>query len=163
MLFRSGLDPESYRGGQKIVGLLMDGTFTSLFRNRFRPDGTGAAPMKETGVGRTVVISDGDFLLNGVDPRSGKVLPLGFDGMTGQTFANEEVILNLASWLTDDSGLINARTKKVLLRPLDKDKVRDERLYWQLFNLALPVVIMVLLGVTLAWVRRKRYSGFNNG
>ena len=160
---RGGVDPKVFNGGEKITGILLEGTFTSLFRNRFRPEGTGDKPNMDQGTSRMVIISDGDFLLNGVNSRDGKPMPLGFDNMTGQTFANQEVVLNLAAWLSDDDGIINARSRKVTLRPLDKNLIRDQRLYWQLLNLALPVALMVVLGIGLAWWRKKRYTGFNNG
>ncbi|MFM7327486.1 MAG: gliding motility-associated ABC transporter substrate-binding protein GldG [Bacteroidota bacterium] len=159
---RNGVDPKLFTGGQKITGLLLEGNFTSLFKNRFKPEGTGARPMLEQGSSRVVVISDGDFLLNDVDGRDGKPMPLGFDKMTGQTFANKEVILNLAAWLADKQGIINARSRTVTLRPLDKNLIREERLYWQLLNLGLPVGLMAVIGIGLAWWRKKRFTGFNN-
>ncbi|MFM9074795.1 MAG: gliding motility-associated ABC transporter substrate-binding protein GldG, partial [Bacteroidota bacterium] len=80
----------------------------------------------------------------------------------GQTFANKEVILNLAAWLADEQGIINARSRTVTLRPLDKNLIREERLYWQLLNLGLPVGLMAVIGIGLAWWRKKRFTGFNN-
>jgi hypothetical protein len=56
--------------------------------------------------------------------------------------------------------LIKARNKDVKIRPLDKEKIRNNRLYWQVINIALPLIVLILIGLVLAYVRQKRYGQF---
>jgi hypothetical protein len=48
----------------------------------------------------------------------------------------------------------------VKIRPLNREKVRDERLTWQLINIALPLVVLVVYGLVRAYMRKKKYAGF---
>jgi ABC-2 type transport system permease protein len=59
--------------------------------------------------------------------------------------------------LIDENGVIQARGKEVKLRPLDKIRSRDERNYWQILNLALPLALVLILGVILQWWRKNKY------
>ena len=158
---REGLKPEQFNQGQKILACLLEGRFSSAFRNRFRPDSTGTLPVQRDGQPtRLVVMGDADVALNAINKQNGSAFPTGYDPDTRQTFSNEDLIMNTVAYLADDAGIINARNRKVAIRMLDKNKIREERLYWQMFNLAVPVLIMsaVVLG---AWAyRRKRYTGF---
>ncbi|VAW25838.1 hypothetical protein MNBD_BACTEROID06-453, partial [hydrothermal vent metagenome] len=87
-------------------------------------------------------------------------LSLGYDPFTNQTFANQDLILNLLNYLTRGDGLITARSKQVLIRPLDKVKLKAGKLTWQLINLGLPLVILVLFGIIYNWTRKRKYTRF---
>ena len=56
--------------------------------------------------------------------------------------------------------MIKARNKEVKVRPLDKEKVRNERTFWQVINLVLPLVVLVIFGVTRSYWRKVKYSRF---
>ena len=153
--------PEQYQAGALPVGYLLEGKFTSLFRNRRAPEGVQNTKVKEQGVETKIALfSDGDLVRNEVNPRSGQAYELGFDRYNNITFANKELALNTVHYLLDAEGLINVRSKEIELRPLDKVRVREEKTFWQLLNLVAPIVLLVLFGVTRYYMRKRRYERF---
>lgn len=141
------------------VGYLLEGTFTSLYKNRFAPEGVNASDFKDSSSPtKIIVIADGDIIRNDVNPRDGNVLPLGFDPFSQYTFANQDLLMNCIAWLTDENGLINARSKEIKIRPLDKQKIASERGYWQVVNLLIPLVVLVTYGVLRAYWRKHKYT-----
>ena len=85
-------------------------------------------------------------------------LELGYDKWTNMTFGNKDFIINSINYLLDDNGLINIRNKKVNLPLLDKEKVYQQYTYTQIITVGLPIVILILFGIIITWVRRKKYS-----
>jgi ABC-2 type transport system permease protein len=83
---------------------------------------------------------------------------LGYDRYTGQQFGNKELILNAMNYLTDDSGLISIRSRDLKLRLLDRTKVESERVYWQILNTVLPVLLVIIFGVILGIIRKRKYA-----
>jgi gliding-associated putative ABC transporter substrate-binding component GldG len=143
------------------VAYLLEGKFTSLFKNRFLPEGQDQKLFKdESRAAKIIVVADGDLAKNIVNPRTQQTQQLGFDAITGYTFANEDLVMNMLAYLTDENGLIKARNKEIKLRPLDKEKVVDEKVKWQVINLILPLLFVTIYGVLRNWMRRKRYASF---
>ena len=109
-----------------------------------------------------MVISDGDFLRNEKDLRSGTPLELGVNPFADQgekvSYANKDFLFNTLAYLTDANGLITARAKEIELRPLNRIKVQEEKTYWQLLNLLSPLLLIGLFGFSRAYLRKRRYS-----
>nr|NQU92897.1 gliding motility-associated ABC transporter substrate-binding protein GldG [Bacteroidota bacterium] len=145
------------------VAALVEGTFESLFNNRVPPE---IAESKEIGfIGESkktkmIVIADGDVIKNQMHLSQGNYypLPLGYDKYTGQQFGNKELILNALNYLTDDSGLISVRARELKLRLLDRNRIENERIYWQVFNTIIPVLIVIIFGIILGVMRRRKYA-----
>src|SRR5690606_16860760 len=96
------------------VGYLLEGEFTSLFRNRFLPEGVDSTGNKSIGVEtKIIVIGDGDVARNEVNPRTGQPQMLGFDPFSNYTFANRDLLMNAMAYLAEEEGLIQARTKQI--------------------------------------------------
>ena len=143
------------------VGILLEGKFTSLYKNRFPPAGLEASKkIEESSNTKLVIISDGDIARNDVNPRNNQPQPLGFDPMTKTTFANRDFLMNTLAYLTDDNGLIQARNKEVKIRPLDKVRIKEDRLKWQVLNLAAPLILLMAYGVLRFYLRRQRFAKF---
>jgi gliding-associated putative ABC transporter substrate-binding component GldG len=141
------------------VGYLLEGTFTSLYKNRFVPENIVATDVLQgSQFNKMVVIADGDLARNEINPRTGQALPLGSDKFSSYTFANAELLMNAMAWLLDEDALLAARTKEVKIRPLDKERVKQERLQWQLINIGLPLVLILLGGLAWAYGRKKRFA-----
>lgn len=141
------------------VGFLLEGKFTSLYKNRFAPDGTSKS-VEESKATKIVVIADGDIARNDVNPRNGQPQPLGFDPLTKTTYANRDFLLNTMAYLTDEGGLIQARNKEVRIRPLDKVQIKGNRMKWQVLNLAAPLVVLICYGVMRSYLRKRRFAKF---
>lgn len=156
-------DERLYRKESIPVMVKIEGEFESLYNNRVppeileSPEISFTANSKET---RMIVISDGDVIKNQFQRSGGKVmpLPLGYDRYTGQQFGNKELILNAMNYLTDDSGLISIRSRDLKLRLLDRTKVEDERVFWQVLNTVLPVLLIIIFGVILGIIRKRKYT-----
>jgi len=145
------------------VAALLEGTFESVYANRMPPEITEDTDIdfrevsKET---KMIVIADGDIIRNQMQFSQGNYLPLplGYDRYTGQQFGNKELILNAMNYLTENEGLISIRSKELKLRLLDRTKVENERTFWQILNVVVPVVLVLIFGLTLAWMRKRRYA-----
>ena len=107
---------------------------------------------------KMIVMSDGDFIRNGIDARTGRPNPLGYYKYSQQTFANKELLVNAVEWLTDDNGIIAARSKDVKMRLLDNKKVQSEKTFWQLLNMLLPIALVVFAGFLYNIVRKRKYT-----
>lgn len=141
------------------IGVILEGNFESAFRNRMTAQLGMTNIQTESNPAKLIVIADGDIIKNKVRNRNGQlqVQPLGYDQYSGQTFGNREFLLNCIDYMADDSGIMQLRTKVVKLRLLDKVKIRDQKLKWQLINVVFPVLIYLILGLIFNLIRRKRY------
>lgn len=155
------LDEKRFNDPYRNVAVLLEGEFESVFKNHIDPKiaKDSAIGYKENGVNtKMIVISDGDIIRNDIDYRSQKALPLGYDKYTNQTYGNKNFILNCMNYLCDDSGLISVRARELTLRLLDKKKLKNERLKWQLINTVLPLLALVVFAVVYNIRRKQKYS-----
>ena len=158
---RGGIDPETFRQGSQPVAYLLEGAFTSLYRNRVLPRGVNKTGFRENGAAsKVVVVADGDFIRNELNPENGQPMELGIDPVSQKVYANKDFVVNALEYLMDDSGLILARSREVKIRPLDKVKVDEGRTFWQVLNLAGPLVLLLIFGVAKAFLRKKKYTRF---
>ncbi|HEX3007965.1 MAG TPA: Gldg family protein [Bacteroidales bacterium] len=85
--------------------------------------------------GKVVVIGDGDFAVNGEGQQAHEINP-----------DNANFFVNAIDWLSDDTGLIQLRTKGVTMRPLDQ--ISDSsRLLVKILNFALPILLIIGYGI----------------
>ncbi len=148
---------ELYSGPRQNVAVLLEGSFESLYRNRIAPEVSLPNDVERRNhslPAAMIVMADGDMIRNQFDS-DGRPLPLGYDRYTGQTFGNEDFILNAVNYLTDDSGIISARAKDIRLRLLDRQRINNDRLALQLVNTILPISLVMGFGV-LRFIRRRR-------
>jgi len=145
------------------TGVLSEGKFTSVFKNRMVSEfgvAKGTPVIAESKATKMIFISDGGLITNKVNYTGGKYIPqkLGFDNISNITFGNKEFLVNAVHYLCDDSGLMNLRSRTMQMRLLDKVKLREHRLYWQLVNVVLPVFFILFGGLIFWWLRWRRYS-----
>lgn len=147
------------------VAVLLEGVFPSAFRNRMTdhliPD-KNLTVKTESVRTKMIVIADGDIIRNEVR-RSGTTeihYPLGQDRYTGQIFGNRDFILNCLNYLVDDNGIMKLRSRELKLRLLDRNRIRIERLKWQLVNITVPVLIVILAGILYGFLRKKYYTKY---
>jgi len=140
------------------LGYLLEGEFTSLFKNRFVPEGFDKASFKESGRGKVVVFGDGSLFQSQMSLRGNQPLALGEDPFAQTTYANKQLLQNLVQYLSDPDGIISSRTRTLQIRPLNKVKVSEQKAFWQGINVVLPVWILCLLGGAVLYLRKLRYS-----
>lgn len=153
----NGPDLESFGLSNLPLLYLLEGEFTSVFKNRFLPDGISKESFLESGKeGRVLVAGTGGLFESSIDPRSGEPLPLGIDPFSDLQYANRLLLQNMISYLIEPDGIIATRTKQYQIRPLNKVKVSQEKTNWQLINVILPVLIMGVLSLVWMFSRKGR-------
>jgi ABC-2 type transport system permease protein len=147
------------------VALLLEGVFPSAFRNRMTgsiiPD-TNFRPKTESTKTRMIVVADGDVIRNDVIRAGTTVtpLPLGQDRYTGGMFGNRDFLINCVNYLVDDNGLMELRSRELKMRLLDRSRIRNEKVLWQMLNIAGPVLIVILAGILYAFLRKRIYTKY---
>jgi gliding-associated putative ABC transporter substrate-binding component GldG len=151
-----------------IAGVLLEGKFTSLFKNRVSRDQMDSlnvygSPFQSENINgnKMIIISDGDIVLNQV--YKGQLLPMGVNSYTVGTqyeyqFANKQFVENCIGYLINNSGLNEAKSKDYQLRLLDPKKTNNQRGFWEMLNLLLPVLLIVIFGIIYQWWRKRKYT-----
>jgi len=154
-------DPRMFAGPPAIVALLMEGSFPSLFQRRMPAEITNDPLIGFLEVSKPtkmIVISDGDVIHNYFDSKRNVPIPLGYDKYTRQTFGNSDLVMNAINYLCDDSGLISVRSRELKLRLLDGTRTEKDKLLLQVLNTVLPILLVLVFGITRSWMRRRKYA-----
>lgn len=155
-------DAANYQAPPQPIVVLLDGKFKSLFANRIPPilqDNFALPPKKDESKKTSMLVSaDGDIIKNQLHYNQHYPLPLGFDQFTRQTYGNKDFIINAMNYLTQENGLINIRSRKITLRMLDKNKVEQNLIFIQLLNVLAPLVLILLMGLLLGYIRKVKYT-----
>ena len=139
---------------------LLEGDFTSYYKNRFLPEGFDQLSFSDAGnKGKILVAGDGNVVKSNVDMASGDPLPLGEDPFATDLLANRIFIQNAVNYLLEPDGIIASRTKQYKIRPLDKVKIRDNKSYWYFLNIAAPVGLILIAGSLKVFWRKRRFGG----
>ncbi|WP_113639172.1 gliding motility-associated ABC transporter substrate-binding protein GldG [Nubsella zeaxanthinifaciens] len=143
----------------KSVGVLLEGSFKSVFLNRPVPEGIKEKyeVPSQSKPAKMVVLGDGDIFKNQVSG-DGSPFPLGFDRYTQQNFGNKALLLNIADYFTSTDNLIALRNKEVTVRPLDKTLLRTEKTKWQLINTVVPILLLICLAIFQHYYRKTKYA-----
>lgn len=101
---------------------------------------------------KIIVIGDGDFVINGEGEEFRKQPP-----------DNISLMVNSIDWLSDDTGLIELRTKGVTSRPLEK--IEDgKRTFLKYLNFLMPIVLIIIYGfIRLQYRRNLRIKRMEEG
>lgn len=146
------------------VAVLLEGQFHSLYQNRLAPQylrllDSLNEPFKPKcdSANSMIVVSVGEAFSNGYSAKSG-VLPIGYYQYTGEFFANKNFLLNCLEYLTDKSGVLEARSKDVRLRLLDKGRIKTEKTTWQVVNVVIPIAAVLVFASFYLFFRKRRYE-----
>lgn len=148
-------DQETYNNGNLPLAILIEGNFTSMYKNRVKPIKLQNT-LEEGPENKMIVISDGDVIKNQL--RNGRPLELGYDKWTNNRYGNKEFLVNSTNYLLDNTGLINIRNKKVSIPLLDVKKIAEQKTKWQLVNIGLPVVLTLLFGLFFGYYRKRKFT-----
>lgn len=152
-------DPKLFPIANVPVAVLMEGTFTSLYKNRIPP---AIAESREIGFkeqslpGRMVVIGDGDLIRN--DIQKGQPIALGYDKYTGVTYGNKTFLLNVIDYLCDDKGMMSIRNKEYRMRLIDPAVLEEDTKPLRMINLTVPLLIVILSGILKFYLRKHRFA-----
>lgn len=152
-------DPKMFPQKDVPVALLMEGSFTSLYKNRIPPTiaENKEIDFKDSSVQtKVIVISDGDLIRN--DIVKGSPLALGFDRFTNTTYGNKSFFLNIIDYFCDDSGLMSVRSKEFRLRMIDPAVLEADTTVLKWFNVTLPIILLIVFGLIKFYLRLRRYT-----
>ena len=161
-------DPSKFNKGRQPVALMLEGQFPSLFENRVdesfkktlesinQPFRAVSVPTKQ------LIVSDSDFAANWFNERTQESYQMGYNPYLpqGQNIfqGNQDFIINTIEYMISEGGVLEARNREVKLRLLNGPKVREEQTMWQLINIGLPLLFIILFGLVYNYLRRRKYS-----
>ncbi len=157
-------DPSQFVGPPETLALLIEGVFSSAFENRTTQQmrktltDIGASFKTTSDPTKILIVADGDIAKNLINPSTGEISDLGFNKYMNYTFANKNFLTNAIEFMLDNRGLIDARAKTLKLRLLNKQKMSDEKLKWQFINVALPLILLIVIGWIFQYLRRRKYG-----
>ncbi len=155
---------EQFQKQNVPVAVLVEGQFSSLYQNRLTSQIINSGLIKVKDISdstQMLFISDGDFIRNDFKQSTNEYFALGFDKYTKQIYANKPFFINAINYMLDDSGLILSNTKSFKIRLLNTQKIKKNKEYIQIINMALPILLIMLIGLILFIIRKRKYTGFN--
>jgi ABC-2 type transport system permease protein len=155
-----GLNLELFKAKPKPVAMLLEGNFSSYFTNRISPSFANDPSSKfknKSAPNRMIVISDGDIAKNWFSEKN-EMIPVGRDKYTKYFFDNKKFVLNCINYLTGDLELISVRSKHVKMRLLDRKVIKENRLFIQVINVAVPSGIIILISLIFFFIRKIKYT-----
>lgn len=95
----------------------------------------GLVEDKNPAGGKIIVFGDGDFVINGPREQARNLQP-----------DNVSLMVNAIDWLSDDTGLIDLRTKAVTSRPIQQ-LADATKLILKYVNFLLPILLVIVYGL----------------
>jgi gliding-associated putative ABC transporter substrate-binding component GldG len=160
-------DMKTFNQANIPVAVLLEGEFTSLYSNRLPRSVMDTLSTvygqpflsSARSTNQMIVTSDADLVFNVVannrDPRK---TPMGWNQYTERQYANKDFFLNCMEYLVNPSGILEARSKNLTLRLLDPKKVEESKTKWQLINIAIPIILVLIFGFIYQALRRRKYQ-----
>ncbi len=164
-MLRSRLDEKYFDNPNKAVAVLLEGEFESLYKGRLTSDFLQGFKNElnrdykdKSPSTKMIVVSDADIMLNAVSTKNGP-MPWGYYQFTQQHFANPQFILNCIDYLVDENNILAARSKDIKLRVLDLKRTKQQKLKWQIINVVVPILLILVAGAFYRFMRRRKYEG----
>ena len=165
---RNAPEDAAFNKSGLIAGVLLEGKFSSLYKNRISRQQMDSlnlygVPFRSENIetNKMIIVADGDVVLNG--SYKDQLLPMGVNPYTVGTqyeyqFANRQFVINCMEYLVNDAGLAEAKSKDYKLRLLDPKKTTEQRGFWELLNIVLPVLLIIIFGLVYQAVRKRKYT-----
>lgn len=175
-------EDEKFKRNAIPVAMLLEGEFTSLYRNRVSKSqqdslsAYGSVFKSVSAANKMIIVADGDIVLNDFIPRGGndgqpEPIPMGWNKYTyteylkksdfGKYFipvANKDFLTNCLDQLVNNPAISETRNKDIVLRLIDSKKVKEQKTIWQFINIALPLLLVLLFGWVYQQVRKRKYA-----
>ena len=149
------------------VGWLLEGVFQSNFKNRrIAKDfisNSSISFKKQSNATKMAFIGDGDLTRNETIDNNNPV-PLMFEKTNFNTpyyempvYGNADFFLNLVDKMLDRDDFISLRSKMNPPRLLNKEELKNKT-KWQLINLVLPALLIIIFGISNIYLRKLKYE-----
>lgn len=152
---KRGLNPKEFSVSSRIVALLAEGQFKSPSSDRLS---AGSRNKEILRPGKVFICVDADIALNEIDLKTGMPLQLGANRYNPIPLANAYFLNNLLDFMTAPDYFTELKSREIVLRLLDKGKIRKQKAFYLSLNIGVPLLLILLLGITAFTIRKKRYS-----
>jgi gliding-associated putative ABC transporter substrate-binding component GldG len=146
------------------VAVLLEGNFRSLYTGRIPKaiaDSFASVklPVRANSIdkGKMIVVADGDIARNEFKPSTGPT-QMGTNAFTNYPYANKDFYMNCIEYLVNPTDILQTRSKEYSLRLLDPRKTEENRTMWQLINIVLPILIIIIFGFIYQQIRKRKYA-----
>jgi ABC-2 type transport system permease protein len=144
------------------VSVLLEGEFKSFFKDRITDKISENPTFKfkeKSEPTRMLVVSDGDIAKNKISADSSIYYPLGYDTYAKRKlYGNREFLVNGMNYLLGDASLIGVRSREIKLRKLNPEKIVSDKIFWQVINTALPVLLVAIMGIIQIFIRKRKFQ-----
>lgn len=153
---------ESYFNEPSLpVAGLIEGKFPSAFINQLTPDSCIELPqgrLSESKNTRMIVVATGSIIKNEWkgQRREAQPVPVGFDEVSGEQLGNADFISNAVNYLARNDQWLNLRSHNYKLRLLNKQAINEQRGLWEIINIALPPILLLIAGFAYARFRKRK-------
>lgn len=155
---------EDFNKPYKPLAVLVEGKFHSLYQNRLARGYLATLdslhesfkPVCDT-PGSMIITSVGNIFQNDFSTKDG-FMQLGYYKYTGEHYANKDFLLNCLEYLTDRSGILEARSKDVKMRLLDRGRAQEDKTMWEWINVCVPIAIVLVFASAYMFFRKRRYE-----
>lgn len=175
-------EDNQFRRDSIPVAMLLEGKFLSLYRNRLTTiqedtlKAIGENFLPNSVDNKIIVVADGDMLFNEFIPSESpneppQPMPMGWNKYTYTEYlkqssfsklfvpvANQNFLQNCLEYMTSNPAISETRNKDIVLRLLDTKKVKENKSTWQLINIALPVLLLIICGWFYQEIRKRKYT-----
>jgi len=162
-------EDNQYKTAAIPVAVLLEGKFSSLFSNRLSTAMNDSLKAYNIVFSKScptenkmLVVSDADIIMNAVvkgnQPLSMGMNPFTYGSQREFPFANREFLLNTLDYMLNANDLSEAKSKDYTVKFLDTKKVNADRTYWQLINILLPVMLVIIFAFLFQYLRKRKYA-----
>lgn len=94
-----------------------------------------------------------NFKYDPYDPNmlSGKRIPM-------FVYGNAEFLLNAVDYTMGDESVLGVRSRRITIKPLSEEKITNHVRFWQIINVGLPLLLIVVFGLVMAAIRKRKYA-----
>jgi ABC-type uncharacterized transport system involved in gliding motility auxiliary subunit len=94
-----------------------------------------------------------EFKYDAIDPNiiSGKRIPM-------FVYGNAEFLLNAVDYVMGDEAVLGVRARRITIKPLNAERIEKNVRFWQIINVGLPLVLILLFGLLMAYIRKRKYA-----
>ena len=75
-----------------------------------------------------------------------------------RAIGNQDFFLNIIDYMMGESFMLDIRSRQIDVREIDKEKIQQSANYYKLINMLLPIALIVLLGLIMNFIRKKRFT-----
>ena len=73
-------------------------------------------------------------------------------------FGNQEFFQNVTDYMMGDNSVLDLRSRQIEIHEMDNDKVKNDGTFYKLMNVGLPIVIILLFGFVMSYMRKRKYA-----